>query len=135
MVLAAVPAAAQMHKCVDARGVTHYTETPLPGCKGREVQIRPQAPIGTTVAPEADLGEQERAFRRRQLERAEAAQKSAADTKAREQRCQAARAELERLSSTRLFERNARGEREFLDDAATARRIGQQRDEVARACG
>ena len=32
--LAAFPAAAQMYKCVDSRGVTHYTDKPLTsGCR------------------------------------------------------------------------------------------------------
>jgi hypothetical protein len=40
LALAAAPAAAQMYKCVDARGVTHYTDKPQPGCKGGPVDIR-----------------------------------------------------------------------------------------------
>ena len=38
----ALPAHAQMYKCVDARGVTHYTDKPLPGCKGGAVNIHGQ---------------------------------------------------------------------------------------------
>lgn len=123
-----------MHKCVDAKGVTHYTETPVKGCKGREVNIKPQAPIGTQTIPQGNVAEEEREFRRRQIERGAAAEKSAAATKAREQRCSAAKAEHARLSNSRLFDRNARGEREFLDDAATARRIAQSQESVDAAC-
>ena len=36
------PASAQMFKCVDAKGRTHYTDKPLPGCKG-EAEMRPPA--------------------------------------------------------------------------------------------
>lgn len=40
LALAAAPAAAQMFKCVDDRGVTHYTDKPQPNCKGGPVDIR-----------------------------------------------------------------------------------------------
>jgi len=130
----AAPVQAQMYKCVDAKGVTHYTETPVRGCKGREVGIKPQPPIGTPAPAQEDVAEQERAFRRRQLERGATAEKSAAEAKQREQRCSAAKAEHARLSNSRLFDRNARGEREFLDDAATARRIAQSQESVDAAC-
>ena len=42
LLAAAGPAGAQMFKCVDAKGRTHYTDKPLPGCKG-EAQMRPPA--------------------------------------------------------------------------------------------
>jgi len=41
LLAAAFPAAAQMYKCVDERGVTHYTDKPRPDCKGGKVDIRP----------------------------------------------------------------------------------------------
>lgn len=123
-----------MYKCVDANGVTHYTETPVRGCKGREVDIKPLPPTGAPAPAQADVAEQEREFRRRQLERGEAAEKSAAASKQREQRCAAAKAQHARLSNSRLFDRNAKGEREFLDDAATAKRLAQSQESVDRAC-
>ena len=40
LVLFASGASAQtIYKCVDARGVTRYTDQPQPGCKGGEVKI------------------------------------------------------------------------------------------------
>ena len=57
LALTAVPAAAQMYKCVDARGVTHYSDKPLPpGCKGGPVNIKGNPPISGTVSkpPPAD---------------------------------------------------------------------------------
>jgi len=134
LLFASMPAAAQMYKCVDAKGVTHYTETPVKGCRGNPVDIKPQAPIGTQVAPKEDIGGQEREFRRRQLERGVAAEKSAAEAKQREQRCLAAKAEHARPSNSRLFDRNAKGERVFLDDSATAQRRAQSQENVDRAC-
>lgn len=136
LLLASLQAGAvQMYKCVDAKGVTHYTEQPLPGCKGRALDVKPlPPPSGAERAPAADIGEQEREFRRRQVERGEAARKSAVEASRRERRCAQARAELDRLSRSRLYVRNARGEREFLDEAASAARISRQQEEVNGAC-
>ena len=39
----AAPAHAQMYKCVDARGVTQYSDKPCPDGKGREVDIQGHA--------------------------------------------------------------------------------------------
>jgi hypothetical protein len=48
LLLACAPAYAQMYKCVDARGVTHYSDKPLPpSCKGGAVKIRATPPTGT----------------------------------------------------------------------------------------
>ncbi len=48
VLLAAVPAAqAQLFKCVDAKGRTHYTDKPLPGCKGGPAEIKPPPPSAT----------------------------------------------------------------------------------------
>lgn len=33
-----LPVQAQLYKCVDERGRTHYTDKPLPGCKGGAVK-------------------------------------------------------------------------------------------------
>ncbi len=49
LLLACAPAYAQMYKCVDARGVTHYSNKPLPpSCKGGAVKIRATPPSGTS---------------------------------------------------------------------------------------
>jgi hypothetical protein len=59
LLLACAPAYAQMYKCVDQRGVTHYSDKPLPpSCKGGEVKIRatgtskPSAPPATGITAE-----------------------------------------------------------------------------------
>jgi uncharacterized protein DUF4124 len=45
LLLACAPAYAQMYKCVDERGVTHYSDKPLPpSCKGGAVKIRATPP-------------------------------------------------------------------------------------------
>ena len=40
LLVCAAPAFAQMYKCVDARGRTHYTDKPGPDCKGGPVEMR-----------------------------------------------------------------------------------------------
>lgn len=53
LALTMFPAAAQVYKCVDARGVTHYSDKPQPGCKGGPVDIRGSPPISGESAPAA----------------------------------------------------------------------------------
>ncbi len=49
LLLGCAPAYAQMYKCVDQRGVTHYSDKPLPpSCKGGAVKIRATPPTGTS---------------------------------------------------------------------------------------
>jgi hypothetical protein len=133
LLLAAAGAAhAQMYKCVDERGVTHYTDKPRPGCKGGEVDIRPIPPMsGKAAAPAGDLGRQEADFRRRQISREQAESK---DRKALDQRCQRVRNELLRLQSTgRIARLDDKGERVYIDDAARQQRIEQLKGEF-RGC-
>src|SRR2546422_8821888 len=50
LLLACAPAYAQMYKCVDSRGVTHYSDKPMPpSCKGGAVKIRATPPTGTSA--------------------------------------------------------------------------------------
>src|SRR2546422_11274316 len=49
LLLACAPAYAQIYKCVDARGVTHYSDKPMPpSCKGGVAKIRATPPTGTS---------------------------------------------------------------------------------------
>jgi hypothetical protein len=133
LLLAAAGAAhAQMYKCVDERGVTHYTDKPRPGCKGGEVDIRPIPPMGGGIkAPAADLKRQDADFRRRQIEREK---HEATDRKALDQRCQRVRNELLRLQSAgRIARLDEKGERVYMDDAVRQQRIEQLKSEL-RGC-
>lgn len=115
-------AQAQMYKCVDERGVTHYMDQPLPGCKGRQVDIGPLPPVSGSVAPPAENPPQQDAdFKRRQSERERAEREERA---ALERRCSSLRQERARLSSgRRLVEINEKGERTFVEDATRERRL------------
>lgn len=138
----ALPAQAQMYKCVDARGVTHYTDKPLPGCKGGPVNIRGQAPIAEPAAPAApgaaekpaakpDPARDDADFKRRQIEREQAEQR---EKSAAAERCAILRQEQSFLSQGgRIGRLNEKGERVYLDDAARDARIAAVREEL-RAC-
>jgi len=123
--LAALPAQAQMYKCVDARGVTQYADKPCPGGKGKEVDIQGQPPISGKVTPSReDLKAAERDF---QLRQAKQERERLAEIKAREsqqRQCSARRSELERASATR---------RPANADAHDAR-IARLQVEIAKIC-
>jgi hypothetical protein len=129
LALAAAPVSAQMYKCVDAKGVTRYVDSPGPGCK--EVAIRGSPPIsGAIQPPSEDLARQEAAFRRRQLEREQGAER---DRAALAQRCIQMRREHAALSNARRVVRfNEKGEREYLDDGLRERRVAELQREIAR---
>ena len=50
----ALPAQAQMYKCVDARGKTQYSDKPIPGCRTEKTIAAPPSPAAApTPAPVA----------------------------------------------------------------------------------
>lgn len=129
LVLVACPVQAQMYKCVDAKGVTRYTDSPGAGCK--EVAIRGSPPIsGAIQPPSEDLARQEAEFRRRQLEREESADR---DRTSLAERCIQMRREYAALSNARRVVRfNEKGEREYLDDSVREKRVAELQREIAR---
>lgn len=132
----AFPAQAQMYKCVDARGVTHYTDKPLPGCKGGAVNIQGQPPLSGQMAPPSkpDPARQDAEFKRRQIERDNTEASSKAARAASTQRCSMLRREYSLLSNAgRITKVNEKGEREFVEDSAREARIAKLRKEL-RAC-
>lgn len=131
---AALPAWGQMYKCVDKKGVTHYTDAPLPGCKGGEVDIRPIPSISggsETRRREEDFAQQDADFKRRQNQRAGA---EAQERALLEQRCRTLRQEHAVLSSGRPLARlNDQGERIYVPDEVREQRLNRLR-EAMRAC-
>ena len=132
----ALPAQAQMYKCVDARGVTQYSDKPCPGGKGKEVDIRGQPPISGTLAPRgADTGAAETEFRRRQIERGREEEAAAARAEQQKRRCAELRSQLDLLTRVNTISRvNEKGERVYVDDATRNARLEQLRSEIARDC-
>ena len=134
LLLAALPAGAEMYKCVDERGVTHYTDKPRPGCKGGQVEIRGNPSIsgqGLGAQQPRDVAAQEADFKRRQIER-EAAE--ARDKAQAAQRCAKLRNEYNLLaSSSRLFRFDDKGQRVYVEDASREARTAQLKEQL-RTC-
>lgn len=133
LLAAALSLQAQVFKCVDERGVTHYTDKPPPGCKSaREMDIKPIPPVGGSVKPRTeDLNREEHDFQRRQADRERAEAKDKAEL---ERRCRQVRSDISRLSTQRrVVEVNKQGERVFVDDAERERQLERLRAEL-RGC-
>ncbi len=129
----AVPVWGQMYKCIDANGVTHYTDTPVTGCKGSEVDIRPLPSVsGGEAKPRGpDFAQQEAEFKRRQNLRATV---EAQERAALEARCASLHDEAARLSDGRPLVRfNEQGERAYVPDEVRRQRLARVR-EALRAC-
>ena len=133
VLLLALDAQAQMYKCVDARGVTQYTDKPQPGCKPAAIKASP--PISGQVRQRnEDFAAQDAALKGRQLKRDASAAQERAERQALEQRCARLREEYSFLSSgARVARRNAQGEREFMDDATREQRIARLQQDL-RGC-
>jgi len=134
LLAASIPAHAQMYKCVDERGVTSYSDKPRPGCKGKEVDIRPIPPVsGQAVKPsQSDVAGQEAEFRRRQIERGEA---EAQDAAVRKNECENLRREYARLQfpGRLAVSIDAKGERVYIDDDTRQKRSAEIRGKLG-AC-
>ena len=131
--LALLPAAnAQMYKCVDARGVTFYSDKPQPGCKGDKVDIKASPPLGGGPAPRApqSFAGQDAEFKRRQIERDQAEQQEKQQVA---MRCAKLRNEYSVLASGgRIYQRNSLGERVYLEDSTRDTRLAQLKEEMRR---
>lgn len=127
-------ASAQMYKCVDARGVTHYADKPSAGCANTRVDIRPSPPISGRLSPPVeDTAQQDADFKRRQAERADAERAEEQRRAAQQRRCAELRHEQARLGSgRRIAQVNAQGERVFMDDNVRARRLAEVQANLAR---
>jgi len=136
LLLGAFPLHAQMVKCVDERGVVHYTDKPRPGCKGREVNIQGQPPLSGKLQPRTlDPAREEREFQRRRIQDERQAKAEERDREARRRRCASMHSELQRLESQRrVVSVNPQGERTFLDDGVRQQRAAQLRTDIARGC-
>ena len=131
------PAWAQVYKCVDARGVTHYADKPRPGCRGGAVDIKRIPAISGAEKPAAgeDLPSAEQAFRRRQIERATQEEKAVREQLAREKQCERLRSDRQRTAiARRVYGTDAQGRYVPIDDAARAQRLARYDDQIAQAC-
>jgi hypothetical protein len=132
----ATAAHAQMYKCVDERGVTHYSDQPGSGCKGKEVDIGPIPPVGGKVqGGSQDPAREDAEFNRRRIERERAELNEKAAREAQQRRCAQLRSQVGRLSAGRrvITNYNEKGERVFMDDEAREKQLAQLNEQL-RAC-
>lgn len=130
------PVHAQIIKCVDERGVTHYADKPPPGCKGEAVVIRPAAPVsGKAEARKEDLVDAELEFRRRRIDRERKDQEEASKVDAQNRRCASMHSQYRVLTSGQPLSRtNEKGERTYVEDSERERRAAQLKNDIAQQC-
>ena len=148
LVLWAASSPAQMYKWVDERGVTHYSEKPPPGRKSQQIQAAPappavpaspSTPAGSQANPAPTWNDQERDFRRRQIEREQAAEKKQNEERQRaamrRELCLDARQAVAALSESRpVYSINQKGEREYIEDSARPAALQRARQNVETYC-
>lgn len=134
----ALPAAAELYKWVDEKGVTHYSETPPPDANAKRIELPPAAPATKPESPER-WKERELELRKRRLEkeRAEEDEKAGSERSAERRReiCLRARRALDVLEPGRpVYRVNERGERVYIDDAQRAAETDKWRKEADSNC-
>lgn len=140
LALIGLNAHAGLNKWVDAEGKVHYSDTPPPDVKTQSV--RNIAGKGQTEAPASytpkSIAEREADLRKSKLDKEEAAQKKAqqdAQTETKKQNCEAARQNARSLEEGgRMFSYDSKGERNYLDDDARAKRLEDARKAIASNC-
>lgn len=135
LLASALPAQAQMYKCVDARGVTQYSDKPCTDGKGKAVDIRGQPPISGKLQDSRDPGAAEREFQQRRIERAHEEEAVAARAEQQKRRCAAMHSQLDFLTRFNTISKtNEKGERVYMDDATRNSQIEQLKAAIARDC-
>jgi hypothetical protein len=131
------PSFAEVYRWVDSNGRVQYSDQAPPGIDATTVGVKP-ATSGNSGAAVKTYSDKEQDFRKRQVESAEKAKKQAAiddDSKAKQQNCKQARAQLATTQlGGRVVRTNDKGEREFLDDNAIAAERMKAEDSVAKWC-
>jgi hypothetical protein len=120
---------AQMYKCVDEKGVTRYTDTPCPGGKGKQVDVRPTPRSSAGPAgPMSDFARRELEARDQDIARKRALERARNSP---EGRCELLRQDQVRLSTgDAVTIRKPTGERVRLDDATRKRRLAEIEKEL-----
>ena len=130
--------AAQVHRCVDASGkvVGYASECPA-GTKAEQTNIK-NAP-GSAATPQKSLAERDADFRKRQIEKQEAAEKAEkkmAEAVDRKRACEDARSYLKALQNRQPVVRAdpKTGERVYLKDSDYASEIARAERSVSQSC-
>lgn len=143
--LCAAPAAAQMYKWVDEKGVTHYSEKPPPGRKAQQMQSAPAAPSAPAASPAeaaSTWSDKERDFKRRSIERDQDEQKKRKKESDERQRvamrreqCMEAQGDIAALNEQRpIYWINEKGEREYLKDGDRPEAMRRAKERVEAYC-
>ena len=132
-------AGAQVNKCLDASGkvVAYGSECP-PGTRSEQTNIK-NAPAPAGAGTQKSTAERDADFRKRQMEKQEAATKAAqksAETAQRKTACDNARAYLKQLQERQRITKTdpKSGERTFLTDAEYPKEIASAEKSVAQNC-
>ena len=133
LLVVALPAQAQMYKCVDEHGKTRYADQLGAGCK--PVDIKPSPPLSGEAAPRKDdFATQDAELKRRLLERDEAATREREQREAVERRCADLRRQNTVLASgIPIADVNSKGEKVYMDDASRERRLAELASQL-RSC-
>ena len=140
------PALADVYKWVDKQGQTHYSD--LPPQDGSKAAVRLNgAPPGTEAkapVPEAGAaapattspsGDPKTAALRGKMIGVEQVDNSPEAQRIRADNCQKMKSELAVMSSdNRVFTLDAKGERQYVDDATRSARVGELRQQIGSSC-
>ncbi|HYC46937.1 MAG TPA: DUF4124 domain-containing protein [Burkholderiales bacterium] len=132
-------AGAQINKCMDASGkvVAYAAECPA-GTRSEQTNIK-NAPSAAPAPAQKSLAERDAEFRKRQMEKQEAAtkdEKKSAEQAQRKRACDSARAYLKSLQEKQRITRTdpKTGERVFLEDAEYPKEIARAQQAVSNNC-
>jgi hypothetical protein len=131
-----LPAAAQVYKWVDEKGVTHYGERPPTGQKAQEVEQRlanPAPAPGTDKQP--NWKDKELEFRSRRIEADQAETRRTQQQAAQRQACDQARDALNQMKAARrIYRLDANGERVYQTDEERDAAVARQEQLIAQRC-
>lgn len=150
--LAALPAAADLYKWVDADGKVHYSDQQPPATVKKHETVKAIRPVAATpsvapgstdAVPGANNGpksyvEQDMEFRKRRLEAAEAEAKNQKDAQAaaeKQRNCAQSKGRVASLEKGgRITRTDASGEQVYLDDAQIGQALAEARKIAASWC-
>jgi hypothetical protein len=127
LVLLSLPAAAQMYKWVDEKGVSHYSETPPPDGKATKIELKPATGSPPPVT-ESDWKQKELDARHQRIQKEQKDQQREAQDQnqaaARHNRCLEAQRRLDIMQTpAAVYHLNEKGEKVYYDDAQREREI------------
>ncbi len=129
----------QMYKCVSPSGQVEYASVCPPGAKQENTGIRNSPGAAASDAPQKSIAERDADFRKRQMEKQDAAakqEKTSAESEQRKRSCDSARSYLASLKSGARISRTdpKTGERVFLEDTDYARESADAQRAVDANC-